>query len=114
VRSAVTDSGSEVRYDVDEKPGVSNLLDLYAAATGASRDDAVAHLGGAGYGALKSKVADALVEYLRPVRERHEELARDPGEVDRLLALGADAADAIATGVLERVRDACGLLPRRG
>jgi tryptophanyl-tRNA synthetase len=113
VRAAVTDSGSEVRYDPDEKPGVSNLLDLYAAATGAGRDDAAERFAGAGYGALKSQVADAVVEYLRPVRERNAELARDPGEVDRLLALGADAAEAIATGVLERARNACGLLPRR-
>jgi tryptophanyl-tRNA synthetase len=114
VRSAVTDSGSEIRYDPDEKPGVSNLLDLYAAATEVGRDEAVAHFAGSGYGALKSQVADAVVEYLRPVRERNAELSRDPGEVDRLLARGADAAEEIATGVLERVRDACGLLPRRG
>jgi tryptophanyl-tRNA synthetase len=112
IRAAVTDSGSEVRYDPDEKPGVSNLLDLYAAATGVGRDEAVAQFAGSGYGALKSRVADAVVEYLRPVRERHDELARDPGEADRLLARGADSAAAIATGVLDRVRDACGLLPR--
>jgi tryptophanyl-tRNA synthetase len=113
VRAAVTDSGSKVRYDLEEKPGVSNLLDLYAAATGVDRDAAVAQLAGSGYGALKTQVAEAVVEYLRPVRERNVELAHDPGEVDRLLALGADAAEEIATGVLERVRDACGLLPRR-
>jgi tryptophanyl-tRNA synthetase len=112
VRAAVTDSGSEVAYDPAEKPGVSNLLDLYAAATGAGRDEAVEQFAGSGYGALKSRVAEAVVEYLRPVRERNEELARDPAEVDRLLAQGADAAEAIAVGVLERVRTACGLLPR--
>jgi tryptophanyl-tRNA synthetase len=113
VRTAVTDSGSDVRYDPDEKPGVSNLLDLYAAATGSGRDAAVAQFAGSGYGALKSQVAEAVVEFLRPVRERYDELARDPGEVDRLLGLGADAAAAIATGVLERAREACGLVPRR-
>jgi tryptophanyl-tRNA synthetase len=113
VRTAVTDSGSEVRYDPEAKPGVSNLIDLYAAATGSGRDDAVAHFADARYGALKSEVADAVVEFLRPVRERNDELARDPGEVDRLLAVGADAAEAIANGVLDRVRNACGLLPRR-
>jgi tryptophanyl-tRNA synthetase len=112
VRSAVTDSGSEVRYDPDEKPGVSNLLDLYAAATGASRDDAIAHFSTARYGDLKVQVADAIVEFLRPVRERYDELSRDPGEVDRLLGIGADAAETIANGVLDRVRNACGLLPR--
>jgi tryptophanyl-tRNA synthetase len=112
VRSAVTDSDSEIRYDPEAKPGVSSLLDLYSAATGIGRDDAVAAFAGSGYGALKSTVADALVEYLRPLRERHAELARDPGEVDRMLAEGADAAEAISTGVLERVRNAVGLLPR--
>jgi len=112
LRSAVTDSGSEIRYDVVEKPGVSNLLDLYAATASVSRDDAVAHFAGSGYGALKTEVADAVVEYLRPVRERYEELAQDPGEVDRLLARGADAAEEIATAVLDRVRTATGLVPR--
>jgi tryptophanyl-tRNA synthetase len=112
LKSAVTDSGSEIRYDTEEKPGVSNLLDLYAVATGATRDDAVDHFAGSGYGALKTTVADAIVEFLRPVRERYDELARDPGEVDRLLAQGAGIAEAIAGGVLERVRAACGLIPR--
>jgi tryptophanyl-tRNA synthetase len=113
VRAAVTDSGSEVAYDVEQKPGVSNLLDLYAVATGVDRDAAVAQFAGSGYGALKTQVAEAVVEFLRPVRERNDELARDAGEVDRLLAIGADAAEAIADRVLERVRDACGLIPRR-
>jgi tryptophanyl-tRNA synthetase len=112
VRVAVTDSGSEVAYDPEKKPGVSNLLDLYAAATGTGRDEAVAQFAGSGYGALKSEVADAIVAYLRPVRERYDELARDPGEVDRLLAEGAAAAAEIANGVLERARAAAGLLPR--
>jgi tryptophanyl-tRNA synthetase len=112
LRSAVTDSGSEIRYDREEKPGVSNLLDIYAAATGSTLDAAVAHFASLRYGELKGEVADAIVEFLRPVRERNDELARDPGEVDRLLAQGADAAEAIATGVLDRVREACGLVPR--
>jgi len=110
VRSAVTDSGSEVRYDPEEKPGVSNLLDLYAAATEIGRDEAVAQLAGSGYGALKSTVADAVVEYLRPVRERYDELSRDPEAVDAMLAVGAGAAAEIANGVLERVYAAAGLL----
>jgi len=112
LKSAVTDSGNEIRYDPDEKPGVSNLLDLYAVAAGVARDDAVGQFAGSGYGALKSTVADAVVEFLRPVRERYDELARDPGEVDRLLARGAGIAEGIATRVLERARAACGLLPR--
>jgi tryptophanyl-tRNA synthetase len=110
LRSAVTDSGSEVRYDPEEKPGVSNLLDLYAAATATTRDDAVTRFAGSGYGALKSAVADAVVEYLRPVRERYDELSRDPDAVDAMLVVGADAAAEIANGVLERVYEAAGLL----
>jgi tryptophanyl-tRNA synthetase len=112
VRAAVTDSGSDVRYDPDGKPGISNLLDLYAAATGTGRDETAAKFAGSGYGALKSDVADAVVEYLRPVRERYEALARDPGEVDRLLVAGAEVAEEIANRVLERARTAAGLLPR--
>jgi tryptophanyl-tRNA synthetase len=112
LKSAVTDSGSEIRYDPEEKPGVSNLLDLFAVATGVDRDDAVEHFAGSGYGALKTTVADAVVEFLRPVRERYDELARDPGELERLLAMGAGIAEGIATQVLERARAACGLLPR--
>ena len=113
VRSAVTDSGTEVRYDPETKPGVSNLIDLYAAATAIGRDAAVAQLSGSRYGELKSKVADAVVEYLRPVRERYDELARDPAAVDAMLAVGADAAAEIANGVLERASEAAGLLRLR-
>ena len=112
VRSAVTDSDSEIRYDPEKKPGVSNLLDIYAAATGTGLDDAVTHFTGAGYGALKTDVGDAVVEYLRPLRARYGELSADPGEVDRMLADGADAAEEIATRVLERATAAAGLLPR--
>jgi tryptophanyl-tRNA synthetase len=112
VKAAVTDSGSEVRYDPEAKPGVSNLLDLYAAATATGREQAEAAFGGSGYGSLKSGVAEAVVELLRPVRERYEEFARDPAEVDRLLGVGAGAAAEISNGVLDRARNACGLLPR--
>src|SRR4051794_10382402 len=67
VKSAVTDSETEVRYDPETKPGVSNLLSLYAAATGSSIADATATFAGSGYGDFKSAVAEAIVEYLRPV-----------------------------------------------
>ncbi|MGZ4735728.1 MAG: tryptophan--tRNA ligase [Acidimicrobiia bacterium] len=110
VRSAVTDSGTEVRFDPDEKPGVSNLLALYAAATGTTVNAAEAEFAGAGYCTFKGAVAEALVEYLRPVRERYEALAHDPGEVARILAEGAAKAEAIATVTMDRVRRATGLL----
>jgi len=112
IRSAVTDSGSEIRHDPSEKPGVSNLLDLYAAAAGRTLAQAEADFAASGYGAFKAAVADALVEFLRPLRERYEALADDPAEVDRRLAGGANAAEEIATRVLDRVRSTSGLLLR--
>lgn len=112
VKSAVTDSGTEIRHDPEEKPGVSNLLALYAAATGATIPKAEAEFEGMGYGALKQQVGEAIVEFLRPVQERFAALAADPAEVDRRLAAGAEAAEAIAGRVLDRARKASGLLPR--
>ena len=91
-KSAVTDSETEVRHDRDAKPGVSNLIEIHAAVTGATIADVEREFGDGGYGTFKTAVAEAVVEYLRPVRERYEELAADPAEVDRLLAIGADAA----------------------
>jgi tryptophanyl-tRNA synthetase len=112
IRSAVTDSGRDVRYDPVEKPGISNLLDILSAVTGRAIPDLEAEYGDAGYGAFKSAVADAVVDLLDPVRERYETLAADPGEVAASLARGAEKAQAIAGPVMERVRKAVGLLPR--
>jgi tryptophanyl-tRNA synthetase len=114
VKSAVTDSDTAVRYDPEAKPGVSNLLELYAAATSTTLADAERDLSGSGYGALKAAVADALVEYLRPLQERYAELEADPAEVDRRLASGAAVAEELAGSVLRRVRRATGLLARPG
>jgi tryptophanyl-tRNA synthetase len=113
IKSAVTDSGTDVRHDPKEKPGVSNLLELYGAATGRSIPEAEAEFAGGGYGALKTTVAEAVVEFLRPLQQRYQELAADPGEVDRQLRVGADKARAMADPVLERVRKAVGLVPAR-
>jgi tryptophanyl-tRNA synthetase len=114
VKSAVTDSATNVRYDPAEKPGVSNLLEIYAAAAETDIGKAEAEFAGEGYGAFKGAVADALVELLAPVRERYATLAADPAEVDRQLRLGADKARALAEPVLERARRATGLLPPAG
>jgi tryptophanyl-tRNA synthetase len=111
-KSAVTDSETEVRHDRDAKPGVSNLIEIHAAVTGATIADVEREFGTGGYGAFKSAVADAVVEYLRPVRERFDVLAADPGEVDRLLAIGADTAIDMSDAVLARASNAAGLLPR--
>ncbi len=112
IKSAVTDSGTDVRYDPGEKPGVSNLLEIYAAATGSAVPRAEAAFDGQGYGAFKTAVAEAVVALLTPVRERYDTLAADPAEVDRQLAAGAEKARSIAEPVLERARRAVGLLPR--
>jgi tryptophanyl-tRNA synthetase len=112
IKSAVTDSGSEVRYDTDAKPGVSNLLEIYAATSRTPLARAEAEFAGSGYGAFKQAVADAVVECLRPVQERFAALEADPAEVDRRLARGADDAEAMAEAVLARAMEAAGLLPR--
>ncbi|MBK9178301.1 MAG: tryptophan--tRNA ligase [Acidimicrobiales bacterium] len=111
IKRAVTDPGSEVVFDPDAKPGVSNLLSILAAATGRSVDEAAA--GYQQYGPLKSDTAEAVVELLRPVQARYAELAADPEGTARLLNQGADKAQAIASATLERARTAIGLLPRR-
>jgi tryptophanyl-tRNA synthetase len=112
IKSAVTDSGSEVRHDRAEKPGVSNLIEIYGAVTGASIAQVEKDFTGKQYGALKAAVADAVVEFLRPVQERYAELAANPAEVDARLARGAANAGAIAETVLDRASRAIGLLPR--
>jgi tryptophanyl-tRNA synthetase len=110
VKSAVTDSDTAVRFDVEAKPGISNLLALLSVATGRAVPDLEAEYGTGGYGTFKGAVAEALVEYLRPTRERYQELAADPAELARLLAVGAARASEIADATMARVRAATGLL----
>ena len=112
IKSAVTDSETEVRFDPEAKPGVSNLLQILAAATGRAIPDLEAEFGSGGYGGLKGATAEAVVEFLAPLQARYAELEADPGAVDVLLGEGAAKAEAIADGVMRRVRDAVGLLPR--
>jgi tryptophanyl-tRNA synthetase len=111
-KSAVTDSETEIRHDPSGKPGVSNLLEILAVATGRSVDDVTGELDGQGYGALKAATAEAVVELLRPVQERFAALEADPRQVDAALALGAEKAEGIASNVVDRARRATGLLPR--
>ncbi|MFV0128452.1 tryptophan--tRNA ligase [Streptomyces sp. HMX112] len=109
VMRAVTDSGREDRYDREASPGPANLLDVLAACEGA---DPVALAGRyTSYGALKRDVAEAVVELLRPVRERHARLAADPGQVDAVLREGAERARAMARPVVDRAYRNIGLLP---
>jgi tryptophanyl-tRNA synthetase len=108
-KRAVTDSDNEVRYDPDAKPGVANLLSILAAVTDGDPEALAGEY--QQYGPLKADTAEAVVEALRPVRERNEELAKDPGVIDEVLATGAAKASAIASATMTRVRDRVGLLP---
>jgi tryptophanyl-tRNA synthetase len=110
IKRAVTDPGTEVRYDPDGKPGVSNLLELLAAATGRSPEEAAR--GYTQYGPLKADTADAVVEMLRPIQERYRELAADDAGTAALLDKGAAKAQSIAADTLARAQRNMGLVTR--
>jgi len=110
VKSAVTDSGSEVRRSPD-KPGITNLIDILAVIRGAAPEDVEREFEGQGYGAFKGAVAEAVVDYLRPVRERYAELRPDERALESVLGGGADRARAIASETLADVRHAMGVGP---
>jgi tryptophanyl-tRNA synthetase len=114
IKRAVTDSGSEVRFDEDNKPGVSNLLAIFSAVT----DRPIAALerdyADSGYGALKSDLADAVVAFLEPFQARYAEFAQDVAGLDAILARGASAARARARPTLEAAYAATGFLPLSG
>ena len=111
IRSAVTDTDGEVRYDPDTKPGVSNLLVVHSVLSGTPVEELVASFAGRGYGDLKKEVADVVVERLTPFQKQMAELLADPAELDRILADGADRAREVAHATMARVREAVGLLP---
>lgn len=110
VRSAVTDTGREIRYDPENKPGVSNLLVILSSLTEIPIVTLERDYTGRGYGDLKSDVADALVEFLTPLRTKVEEYLADQGELDRILASGAERAREIAGKTLAQVYDRVGFL----
>lgn len=112
IKSAVTDTGREVIFDEKEKPGVSNLLTIYSALTSKTIDQAQNDFAGKGYRDFKSGVAQVVVEYLNPVRERAEELLKDEAYLKKLLKIGAEKADAVASKTLKDVYEALGLIPR--
>ena len=107
---AVTDSESEVRYDPEAKPGVSNLLSILGAATGRSPADAAD--GYTQYGPLKSDTADAVLALLEPIAARKAELDADPAELARIIAAGADKAESVAAETLARAKQSMGFLPK--
>jgi tryptophanyl-tRNA synthetase len=111
-RTAVTDSGREIRYVPDEKPGVSNLLEILSVATGTAIPELEAGYDGKGYGDLKTDVGEAVVALFRPVRERYEELRADEPELRRLLAIGAGKAREAAAPTLQQMYDRMGFVRR--
>jgi tryptophanyl-tRNA synthetase len=107
-RRAVTDPGTSVRFDFEHKPGVSNLLQILAAVTGRAPEEVADDYDQ--YGPLKGDTAAAVIELLRPVRERYAELAGDPAIAEAVLKQGADKARAVASVTLRRAQEAVGLL----
>jgi len=107
-KSAVTDSGREVRYDPDGKPGVANLIEILGVATGEPVAAIEARFDGQGYGTFKEAVGEAVVDLLAPIRERYEALRADERELQRLLAVGAEKARRAAEPTLEAMYERMG------
>jgi tryptophanyl-tRNA synthetase len=111
IRSAVTDSGREVYYDVDEKPGVSNLLTIYAALTARDVDDIAKEYDGRGYGDLKKDLGQLVEDVVTPLRSRTLQLLEDRAEIESALARGAERARGVASQTLATVYDRIGFVP---
>jgi tryptophanyl-tRNA synthetase len=108
----VTDTETEVRFAPETKPGVSNLLTIHSVLSGTSIPELERGFDGRGYGDLKSAVAEVVTGTFGPIRERALELLADPAELDRILAEGADRAEAIAAPKLAEVYERVGFLRR--
>jgi tryptophanyl-tRNA synthetase len=113
IRSAVTDSEREIRYHPDAKPGVSNLLSIQSAVTGVDVGALVERYAGRGYGDLKRDTAEAVVEFVSPIKARVDELMSDLAELEAVLAVGAARANDVASKTVQRVYDRLGFLPQR-
>jgi tryptophanyl-tRNA synthetase len=110
IRSAVTDSGTEIRFDEDKKPGISNLLTIYSALTGRTIDDLEAAYDGRGYGDLKKDLAEVVVDFVTPFRDRTLELLDDKAQLDAMLRRGAEKAAAVAERTLADVYERVGFV----
>ncbi|EWT02780.1 tryptophanyl-tRNA synthetase [Intrasporangium oryzae NRRL B-24470] len=111
IKSAVTDTERDIRFDEEDKPGVSNLLSIHSALSGSSIAELEIAYAGKGYGDLKKDVAEVVVETITPFRDRTLALMKDRGELDRILADGAERAREVAEATVRRVYDKVGLLP---
>jgi tryptophanyl-tRNA synthetase len=115
IRSAVTDSDTVVRFDAEGKPGISNLLTIYSSLTGRAIDEIVGEYDGRGYGDLKKDLAEAVVEFVTPFRDRTLELLEDETALAEILADGTAQARAVADRTLADVYERVGFVtgPRR-
>ncbi|QKW08753.1 tryptophan--tRNA ligase [Streptomyces sp. NA04227] len=113
VKSAVTDTDTVIRFDAENKPGVSNLLSIYSTLTGAGIPELEEKYEGKGYGALKTDLAEVMVEFVTPFRERTQQYMDDPETLDSLLAKGAEKARAVAAETLAQAYEKVGLLPAK-
>ena len=114
VRSAVTDSGTDVRFDIETKPGISNLLTIFSALTDQPVADLEKQYDGRGYGDLKADLADAVVDFVTPFRTRTMELLEDRAELDAVLRAGAEKAGAVAERTLADVYERVGFVRADG
>jgi tryptophanyl-tRNA synthetase len=111
IRSAVTDSGRDVIFDQENKPGVANLLTIYSALTGRKISELEDEYAGRGYGDFKKDLADVVVEFVTPFREKTLGYLEDKAQLDAILAAGAERARAVTEPTLERVYDRLGFVP---
>ncbi|GAB3969138.1 tryptophan--tRNA ligase [Plantactinospora veratri] len=111
IRSAVTDTGRDILFDPERKPGVSNLLVVYSALTDRSVDELVEAYAGKGYGDLKKDLAEVVTEFVRPIQQRTQGYLDDPAQLDKLLAIGAEKARAVASVTLREAYDRVGFVP---
>jgi tryptophanyl-tRNA synthetase len=112
IKGSVTDTDSEIRFDAENKAGVSNLLGIHSAVSGKSIKDLEAAFAGKGYGDLKTEVAEAVIAVIEPIRQRATELLENTDELDSLLATGSARANELAEATLASVYDKIGLIPR--
>jgi tryptophanyl-tRNA synthetase len=113
VKSAVTDTDTVIRYDASAKPGVSNLLTIYSTLTGTGIGELEERYAGKGYGALKTDLAEVMVDFVTPFRERTQQYLDDPETLDSILAKGAEKARAVAAETLSQAYDRVGFLPAK-
>ncbi|MEU9109687.1 tryptophan--tRNA ligase [Streptomyces xanthophaeus] len=113
IKSAVTDTEAEIRFDTEKKPGVSNLLTIYSTLTGETIPALEAQYEGKGYGALKTDLATVMVDFVTPFKQRTQEYLDDPETLDSLLAKGAEKARAVAAETLAQTYDRLGFLPAK-